>query len=64
MIRLWIQAHPVTVDVFKCQINVGKHHTEAQVTVIQGRGESLLGRETAIELGAKNGCKPSHSDRR
>lgn len=37
--------------VFKCQIGVGKRNTEAESTVIQGRGEPLLSRKTAIELG-------------
>lgn len=36
--------------VFKCQIGIGKCNTETEFTVIQGRGEPLLSRKTAIEL--------------
>lgn len=36
--------------VFKCQIGIGKRNTETEFTVIQGRGEPLLSRKTAIEL--------------
>lgn len=40
-----------TNGVFKFQINVGKQSTEAEFTVVEGDGEPLLGKQTAIELG-------------
>ena len=43
---------PIPVKgVFKCQISIGKRNTEAEFTVIQGHGEPLLSKETAIKLG-------------
>lgn len=39
------------MGVFKCHVKLGKCDTEAEFTVIQGQGEPLLGRKTAIELG-------------
>ncbi len=43
---------PIPVKgVFKCQISIGKCNTKAEFTVIQGQGEPLLSKETAITLG-------------
>ncbi|XP_050958284.1 uncharacterized protein K02A2.6 [Labeo rohita] len=37
---------------FTCEVKCGKRSTEAEFVVIKGKGESLLGKETATKLGA------------
>ena len=39
------------VGTFHCRASVGEKSTETEVTVIEGRGTPLLGRETATNLG-------------
>lgn len=43
---------PCTPTLPKCLYSsIGKHNTEAEFTVIQGHGEPLLSKKTAIKLG-------------
>lgn len=39
---------------FTCEIKCGKRSTQAEFVVIKGKGESLVGKETATKLGALN----------
>lgn len=43
---------PLTVKgAFKCEVNISNKTEQAEFIVIRGKGEPLLGRETAIKLG-------------
>ena len=39
------------IGTFNCKVSVGNHTTDAEFCVISGKGESLLGKDTAIMLG-------------
>ncbi|CAB4032808.1 Retrovirus-related Pol poly, partial [Paramuricea clavata] len=42
------------IETFNCKISVGHHVVDAEVCIISGRGESLLGKDTAMKLGVLN----------